>query len=384
LLRFQLDDIEAAQLSDPEEDAALGLEEDRLGDAQAHQEAAALAYEALSGDGGAIDGLATALGALRDRAPFAAQHERARGLEAELADLASELRELSESIEPDPERLDWVRARRQQLRDLQRKYGDGKIGRPVEAVLAAYEVLSARVVELETHEERAATLQAERDRALAELSTEQARVGAARRDAAPRLGEETQANLLDLAMPRARLDVSVGDVDPGDDVTFQLAANPGAPLLPLAKVASGGELARTMLALRLALHEAGEVSGALDKLNNGEADAAQGPATMIFDEVDAGVGGAAATAVGEALARLSGDRQVLVVTHLAQVAAWADDQVAVAKSQDADATVSLAVSLDEEERLVELARMLSGSPESVSARQHAAELLTAARGRINR
>jgi hypothetical protein len=114
------------------------------------------------------------------------------------------------------------------------------------------------------------------------------------------------------------------------------------------------------------------------------AGAPDGPATMIFDEVDAGIGGAAATAVGEALARLGDDRQVLVVTHLAQVAAWGHAQVAVTKAQNGQDTVSLAQSLEDDERLVELARMLSGSPESDTARRHAAELLDAARRRINR
>ncbi|MEA3217840.1 MAG: repair protein RecN [Acidimicrobiia bacterium] len=418
LLRFQLDEIEAAQLGDPEEDAALGAEEDRLGDAQAHQEAAALAHELVSGDGGAIDRLATAIGAIRDRGPFVQHDERARALEAELADLATDLRGLAETLEPDPERLATVRARRQQLRDLQRKYGDGGVGSPVEAVLAAYQALSDRAIQLETHEERAAALQAARDQALVRLAAEQVRVGAARREAAPRLAADTQANLAQLAMPRALLQISVAEEDPGDNVTFELAANPGSPLLPLAKVASGGELARTMLALRLALQEAerGRVRVLRDhsgqnRDHSGQNDDGQdldgrnddgqsidgqnedgqaaggapdGPATMIFDEVDAGIGGAAATAVGEALARLGDDRQVLVVTHLAQVAAWGHAQVAVTKAQNGQDTVSLAQSLEDDERLVELARMLSGSPESDTARRHAAELLDAARRRINR
>jgi DNA repair protein RecN (Recombination protein N) len=416
LLRFQLDEIETAQLGDPEEDAALEAEEDLLGDAQAHQEAAALAHELVSGDGGAIDRLATAIGAIRDRGPFVQHDERARALEAELADLATDLRGLAETLEPDPERLATVRARRQQLRDLQRKYGDGGVGSPVVALLAAYQALSDRAVQLETHEERAAALQAARDQALVRLAAEQARVGAARREAAPRLAAETQANLAQLAMPRALLQISVAEENPGDNVTFELAANPGSPLLPLAKVASGGELARTMLALRLALHEAErgrlrvlrdhtgqnedgqhddgqDLDGRNDDgqsvdVQNEDGQAAggapDGPATMIFDEVDAGIGGAAATAVGEALARLGDDRQVLVVTHLAQVAAWGHAQVAVTKAQNGQDTVSLAQSLEDDERLVELARMLSGSPESDTARRHAAELLDAARRRINR
>jgi DNA repair protein RecN (Recombination protein N) len=180
-------------------------------------------------------------------------------------------------------------------------------------------------------------------------------VGKARRAAAPKLAKAVRGHLGALAMAKARLDVVVGPDDPGDEVTFHLAANPGAPLLPLAKVASGGELARTMLALRLVL--------------------AGGPPTQIFDEVDAGIGGAAANAVGEALARLGRARQVVVVTHLPQVAAWASTQVAVAKSDDGATTVSEARPLPPADRLVELSRMLSGSPGSRIARRHAAELL---------
>jgi DNA repair protein RecN (Recombination protein N) len=151
--------------------------------------------------------------------------------------------------------------------------------------------------------------------------------------------------------------VSVGP-DPGDDVTFLLAANPGTAPLPLAQVASGGELARVMLALRLVL--------------------TAGPPTLVFDEVDAGIGGASALAVGRSLAALGADHQVLVVTHLPQVAAYADAQVAVAKSVTDDTTTTSARALDDEERVVELSRMLSGTPDSDAARGHAEELLATA------
>jgi DNA repair protein RecN (Recombination protein N) len=158
-------------------------------------------------------------------------------------------------------------------------------------------------------------------------------------------------------MPKARLTIDVGD-DPGDDVVYRLAANPGSAAQPLAKVASGGELARTMLALRLVLSDA--------------------PPTLVFDEVDAGVGGAAAVAVGRSLAALGGHHQVLVVTHLPQVAAFADHHVVVHKQvgrgRSATTTTSAAAVVDAD-REVEVARMLSGSPDSDTARRHAAELL---------
>ncbi len=374
LLRFQLDEIDGAHLDDPDEDAALEAEEDRLADAVAHQEAAARAHGALADDGGALERLGEAIAALRDRSPFAAIDERARGFAAELSELAAELRDLAEALEPDPDRLEEVRRRRRLLRELCRKYGD-----TVEAVLVEGDRLRARLAEIDGHAERASELQVRRAEALERLAAAQHAVGAARRAAATPLAAAVHGHLADLALGKARLDVVVGDpaADPaGDEVTFLLAANPGAPLLPLAKVASGGELARTMLALRLVLSELGR-----DGEGDGPAGSdggSLGPPTQIFDEVDAGIGGAAATAVGRALARLGRDRQVLVVTHLAQVAAWAQTQVTVEKRQGDDVTVSVARRLTRAERLVELARMLSGSPDSKTARKHAAELLDAA------
>ncbi|OWY60523.1 DNA repair protein RecN, partial [cyanobacterium TDX16] len=143
-----------------------------------------------------------------------------------------------------------------------------------------------------------------------------------------------------------------------DEVELLLAANAGSPLLPLAKVASGGELARAMLALRLVL--------------------TAGPPTLVFDEVDAGIGGSAALAVGRSLARLGVDHQVLVVTHLPQVAAYADAQVGISKAERAGATVTSARRLDDAARVVELSRMLSGTPDSATTQDAATELLLAA------
>jgi DNA repair protein RecN (Recombination protein N) len=172
------------------------------------------------------------------------------------------------------------------------------------------------------------------------------------------LAAAIEEHLRSLAMPRARVHVTVGDDEPGDEVTFLLSANPGEEPLPLAKVASGGELARCMLAARLVLTEA--------------------PPTLVFDEVDAGVGGEAALAVGRALAAVADDHQVLVVTHLPQVAAFADHQVAVSKVEEAGRTVARARPVDGQDRVVELSRMLSGQPASATAQGHASELLAAA------
>lgn len=359
LLAFQIGELDRAALHDPDEDDALAEEEAALADALAHREAAALATEALQGDGAALDAVGAALAALGNRAPFRSLGERLRTVQAELADLASEVRAAGEAIAEDPERLELVRSRRQLLRDLRRKYGD-----TLAEVMAEHDRLRARAAELTGLEGRVADLEAARARAVAEERAAAAAVGAARRAAAPALAAAVTARLPELAMPKARLEITVGDTDPGDDVVFLLAANPGSPALPLARIASGGELARTMLALRLVLREPAGPDGA--------------PPTLIFDEVDAGVGGEAALAVGRALATLGDHHQVLVVTHLAQVAAFADAQVTVVKHSDDGHTRTRVERVDGEARVTELARMLSGLATSPSAQRHARELLAGA------
>jgi len=354
LLRFQVGELDAAALTDPDEDAALALEESVLADATAHREAASAAHVALADDGGASDAVGEAIAAVAGRAPFAELEARLRSVAADIAEAAADVRAAGEGIDEDPERLETLRARRQLLRDLRRKYGDS-----LADVIAFAADARARLAELESHDARAAALDAERVRALAEERTAAADVAAARRKAAPKLAAAVQERLVTLAMPKARVEVVVEGDDPGDDVRFLLSANPGEPPALLSKIASGGELARTMLALRLAL---------------GDHDIP----TLVFDEVDAGIGGEAALAVGRSLAALGAGGQVLVVTHLPQVAAFADAQVAVAKDERGGRTVASARRLDDAERVVELSRMLSGQPESAAARGHAEELLAVA------
>jgi DNA repair protein RecN (Recombination protein N) len=312
------------------------------------------AVAALTDDGGAGDSLAAALRSVTGRGPFAEAEGRLRALMAEVGDVAAELRVRTESIDEDPERLDAVRERMQLLRDLRRKYGD-----TLAEVIEFHQEVETRLAELEGYEQRVAELEQQRVAAEAEERAAAAAVGATRRTGAADLATEVQRHLRELAMPHVEVAVTVGTTDPGDDVAFLIAANPGAPLLPLARVASGGELARAMLALRLVLSEA--------------------PDTLVFDEVDAGIGGAAAVAVGSSLAALGERHQVLVVTHLAQVAALADTQVVVRKDvvsgTHGPATVATAALVVGEERVDELARMLSGDAAGASARRHAADLL---------
>jgi DNA repair protein RecN (Recombination protein N) len=353
LLRFQVDELDRAAIDGDDEDERLDVEESVLADAVAHQEHATAAGVALTGEGGATDAVGTAIAALQGRAPFAELEGRLRAVAADLADVAGELRTAGEAITHDPERLDAVRARRQLLHDLRRKYGD-----TLAEVLDYASGVRARLAELEQHDERAAELDRERADAVAAVAAAAAAVAAQRRSAAPDLAARVEAHLGDLAMPKAQVEVAVAGEPPADAVAFHLAANPGTAPLPLAKVASGGELARAMLALRLVL--------------------TAGPPTLVFDEVDAGIGGEAAVAVGRSLAALGADHQVLVVTHLPQVAAFADAHVRVAKETGEDRAVARIDPLDDPGRVVELSRMLSGQPDSRTAQDHAEELLTSA------
>ena len=359
LLRHQTREIEDAAIVDLDEEAQLEAEEEALSDASAYREAAWAAHEALTSDAGAADRLGAAIAALAGRAPLAELERRARGLAAELDDLAAELSRTAEALVDDPERLDQVQTRRRLLAELKRKYGER-----LEAVRNFGVEAEERLAFLEGAAERSAALGDERATAEAELAAALEELATARRAAAGPLAEAVQAALRELALPCAEVRVDV-DGEGGADVAFLLSTNPGEPPRPIAKVASGGELSRAMLALRLVL--TGVASGA-----------ASGVKTFVFDEVDAGIGGAAAIAVGRALAGVALRHQVLVVTHLPQVAAFADHQVAVTKLEKDGRAMTVAQPVEGAERVVELSRMLSGQPASESARDHAAELLESA------
>ena len=349
LLRFQANEIIEAALQGADEDELLSREEDVLADAVNYREALWKAVASLAEESGATDNLGTAISALSHKEPFAGFVTRLKALQGELEDVSADIRDEAESIEENPARLDAVRQRRQLLVDLRRKYGDSLV-----EVIKFGEESAERLAELESFDARAATLDQEREVAVRKLEAAQAVVGKARRDDAGPLAQQVQKHLRTLAMAHAVIDVSVGQ-DPGDEVVFLLAANPGSPVMPLTKVASGGELARTMLALRLVL--------------------SSGPNTLVFDEVDAGIGGEAAVAVAQALAQLGKRHQVLVVTHLPQVAAAGHAHIQVSKSVRSGKTFAQAATLGQEERIAEIARMLSGGVAEATALEHARELL---------
>jgi DNA repair protein RecN (Recombination protein N) len=386
LLRLGLAEIERIEPVGGE-DVELRAEASRLAHAEELRTAATTAHLALAGDPGDSVGQADA-GQLVDMARrsleqvrahdprLAALADRLAELSYLAADIAAECASYTDGVESDPARLAAVEQRRAELATLTRVYGD-----TVDDVLAWAQASSRRLLELEGDDDRIAALQAEREQLRGRLAELGAKVSLARQEAADRLAARVGAELVELAMPHARLQVDVrqrrdgnglpvdlghGQVTlvPGpegfDDVELLLAPHAGAPARPLARGASGGELSRVMLGLEVVL-------GAADPVP-----------TFVFDEVDSGVGGRAALGIGRRLARLARSSQVLVVTHLPQVAAFADRHLLVVKSDDGEITESGVRLLDDESRVRELARMLGGMEESDSARAHAEELLVTA------
>ena len=362
LLSFQCEEIENAGLSRPDEDQALSREEDELGDVVRHQEALLKVSALLSDDGNAVDLLGQVSRSLSPISSMSEIRERVENLLAELNDISHTVRGAAENSEENPERLEEIRLRRQALRDLVRKYGD-----TIADVMAFGAEARTRLNELLSYSERVQELESSRANALKVLHSRQLEVGRQRRKTAPGLAAAVEKRLRLLALPHATIQVAVGDEgsDPsGEAVSFMLAANPGSAPMPITKVASGGELARVMLALRLVL--------------------TTDPATMVFDEVDAGIGGAAAVAVAQALRELGTDHQVFAVTHLAQVAASAHSHIVVSKSVKSGKTYGRATKVLQEDRVGEIARMLSGGIADESALTHAQEILNTLGAPISR
>lgn len=365
LLKFQIDELESASLEDPNEAELLEAEEELLSDAEAHQNALRAAYDALQGI--ASDAIGAATSALAGRAPFAAHEIRIRGLQAEVADAAHDVRDTLETVVVDPVRLSSVQERRRLLRDLGRKYGA-----TCADMIAFLNETQNRYDEIASYAQRAADAEV----SIANARAAQQKAGLAlsevRREAAGTLAAAVESHLVRLAMPSARFVVEVErgeETEDGEDrVVFVLSANAGEPLKPLARAASGGELSRSMLAVRVALHSAA---------SNAAVHIGAVP-LLVFDEVDAGIGGEAGIAVGRELADLGNAGQVLCVTHLAQVAAFADHQIVVTKRSVAKRTVATAEVVTDEARISELSRMLAGVGSSEHARRHAEELINSA------
>ena len=355
-LRFQVSELESAGY-DAEEISELKRERERLRNVTDILQAAAAATVALSAEDGvgAIDAVARATSELET----ASRHDeglitllqRLGGLSAELEDLLYELRSYVDELEADPGRLETVEDRLAAMRTLERKYGN------VEGYL---EESRTRLSRLENLDEETAQLDgrlAEGKRRLAELA---ASISAGRRKAAEMLSEKVQENLGDLNLGKTTFRAELVPVEPGpsgaERVEFAIRPNPGEPELPVRRYASGGELSRIMLAIRLAQ----------ERVEPG--------ATYVFDEVDAGIGGETATAVGAKLRVLGERNQVLTITHLPQIASEAASHVVVAKEESDGRTITRITRVEGEARLKEMARMLSGRVDQASL-AHASELL---------
>jgi DNA repair protein RecN (Recombination protein N) len=364
------------------EDVELRAEEERLANADGLHTAASEAHDALLGDpsSGSYDlpDAVSLLGTATQALEGVAAHDAALGaLAARLSeaaylvsDVGAELASYVESVEADPARLAAVQQRRADLTRLIRSYGTagapaGSDGGDVGTVLDWARQAAARLGELDGDDDRITGLAAEAEQLGANVAELAAQLTALRKEAAARFSAEVTAELAALAMPHASLTVAVTPQEEfgphgADEVEIRLAAHPGAPALPLAKGASGGELSRVMLAIEVVFAGADPVP------------------TFVFDEVDAGVGGKAAVEIGRRLARLARLAQVIVVTHLPQVAAFADTHLVVEKAGDGSVTRSGVTRLDDSGRVTELSRMLAGLEDSEYGRAHAGELLTAA------
>jgi DNA repair protein RecN (Recombination protein N) len=385
LLTLGLDEITRVD-PQPGEDDDLRAEVQRLEHAEGLRTAAALAAQALAGGVEDTDEtpdatllLGTARRTLEAQAgvdpalgELAARVEEAATL---VGDVSAELSAYLSALDADPARLEVIYERRTALRALTRKYADD-----VEGVIAWAENARTRLAALDSSDELLEELDKERLRLAATVGELAARLTAARVEAAGHFSQKVSVELAGLAMPHSRVEivvqpraggrdeptvpvdgaeVAVGP-DGGDEIELRLIAHPGAPALPLQKGASGGELSRVMLAIEVVFAGAG------------------GPPTLVFDEVDSGVGGQAAVEIGRRLARLARTHQVLVVTHLPQVAAFADRHLVVAKDTGGAITTSGVRIVEETERARELARMLAGLPDSDLGIAHAEELLAVA------
>lgn len=368
-LRSDLDELEQLD-PQPGEDVDLAARAERLAHAEDLRLAATQAHAALSQDDDTPDVVGLLADARRALERAAANDPTLRAHAATLedlgyraADLATELSGyLADLDESGPHELAAVEERRAALGALVRAHGT------LDAALALRTEGALRLADLDDDGDRVERLRAESDDAQKRLDAAASALSDVRRRAADRLSAAVTEELRALALPDARVVVAVEPAPSSaagrDDVTILLAPHPGAEPRPVAKTASGGELSRVMLAIEVVIAGADAVP------------------TFVFDEIDAGIGGAAAIEVGRRLAALAQSSQVIVVTHLAQVAAFANNHLSVVKSSDGSVTASSVRALDGEEREAEMARLLSGLADSPAALEHARELLTLGRSSL--
>ena len=362
LYQFQVKEIGEARLT-VGEDEELQTEHNRVANAQRLAEAALAAAAFLSGEdgGGALESLATAARTLEEAAgldpTLAPMLESLRSAAYELTETERDLVRYQDEIEFDPERLEQIEERLETLRTLKRKYGDS-----VEEVLAYGAETAAKLETLSNSEERGAQLDVEIGKADKRLRELCARLSTARAKAGKEFQTITLSELRELALEKARFEVHTTQGEPNakgtDRVEFLISTNPGEPLRPLAKVASGGEISRVMLAIKAALARQEALP------------------TMVFDEIDVGVGGRTSSVIADKMATLAKSAQILCITHLAQIASRGQYHYYIEKQVKGDRTVVTVVPLTPEQRVSEIARMIGGAKVSETVLQHAREMLS--------
>jgi len=356
MLLFQKEEIEAAELREGEEDALLEQKK-RLSSMERlirlTGESITLLYDGDDRAPSACDQLGDALAKLQEAAEYdAALSPLADALAdgyAAVEDCARELKREAEKQEADPEELERIEERLQLFYKLKRKYGGS-----IEAVLEFYEKAVQELEFLSNSSEKAAELSAKKAEEEKRLSALAETLTARRRATAEQVEEQIETALHDMEMKHARFHIQIEEkadwgADGKDKVEFLISANAGEPLKPLAKIASGGEMSRVMLALKTVLVDADEIG------------------TFIFDEIDTGVSGRTARRVGEKMRFLGGKRQLLCITHLPQIAAMADNHFLIEKESDAGETVTRVTALDEEGAVREVARLMNDVTETTLA-----------------
>ena len=377
LLSFQVQELERAQLQ-PGEDTHLEEEKRILSNLERIRTAAANAFGQLyEEEGAACSRLAAAMRQLEELARYDSAMEPylepLTSARATLEDLASFLRNYLGKLEANPQRLEEIEDRLALIDRLKRKYG-----RSIEEILAYREQTQQQLAKLEHADERRDTVERELEKAVGDYRKAVEGLSGQRREAARKLQKLLREELAQLGMEKTRVEVPFERVPEGhggakgiDEVEFRISPNPGEDLRPLEKIASGGEISRLMLALKTVVGQAR--AGSRGRRAQSK--------TFIFDEVDSGIGGRVAESVGQRLKRLASDTQVLCVTHLAQIACFADHHFYVEKSERAGRTVtSVKYLASEKERVQELARMLSGSQITDAVLKHATTMLRLAAG----
>lgn len=378
LLQYQLHEIEGASLS-PGEDEKLLQQRKKWMNIEKVYASIQDAYRSLYGDQRGLDWLGHAMGELERVVVYEEQLapivETVQNAYYQLEDVVHQLRQMSDKLDFEPEQLAEVERRLDQIQSLKRKYGKN-----VDDILEYAAAIQDELDEMHHYEDRLQQMQDRLAELAADLAVEALELSVIRQECAQKLAKEIEQQLKELHMERARFAIDVRqvpdedgveidgikrqvDANGMDHVEFLISPNPGEPLRPLARIASGGELSRVMLAIKTILAGTDQVE------------------TLIFDEVDTGVSGRAAQAIAEKLARVAGKRQVLCITHLPQVASLADAHFLIKKEMSEHETMTKVERLSEDERVVELARMLGGAEVTAKTEEHAREMIMLGRER---